>query len=377
MTANQRGPYYDVWALRHDLWSPNDCWEQNAFYNLLNKNSYENLATTVYSRMLEIPENLQPISVNSAFGGFSIYEKSIFKSCSYKGLTESGSEICEHVYFNYCIKNLGLNIYINPKLINAAYTEHTSHLKNDSPNFLTNSKFGKIIINKNDKYIGRHIIEKGYWAEDDINVIIKLLEIQLQKKDFLTFYDIGANVGTHSLAIAKTFKKNVKIRAFEAQRMIYNMLCGTVALNGNSNIYCHNFAVSDINGGSIEIKMPNYYSVNNFGGLELIPPLLSDNHDLITSELEYISTITIDSFNEHIDFLKMDIEGMEDKAIKGAVNSISKSRPICFIEVHKTDHNFIFNFFKNIEYTGYKKGMDLIAIPNEINIDINGLDKYF
>jgi hypothetical protein len=32
VTANQSGRYYDAWALRHPLWSPNDCWEQHEFF---------------------------------------------------------------------------------------------------------------------------------------------------------------------------------------------------------------------------------------------------------------------------------------------------------------------------------------------------------
>ena len=27
-SANQSGPYYDIWALRHKKWSPNDCWKE-------------------------------------------------------------------------------------------------------------------------------------------------------------------------------------------------------------------------------------------------------------------------------------------------------------------------------------------------------------
>src|ERR1035437_8914171 len=30
-TANQRGPYYDIWALRHPIWNPNDCFQQLEF----------------------------------------------------------------------------------------------------------------------------------------------------------------------------------------------------------------------------------------------------------------------------------------------------------------------------------------------------------
>jgi len=377
MTANQSGPYYDIWALRHNLWSPNDCWKQYKFLNHYNNNSQDNLIHSVYSRMIRIPENSQIIKVDSAFGGLGIYVKSIFNSCTYIGLTENGEEICEHVYFNHCINRLGGNIYINPKLINANYTEHTTHLINSSPNTLVNSKYGKIIINKNDKYIGKHIAEKGYWAEEDIKIIRKLLELQLSRKNYLVFYDVGANIGTHSLAIAKIFGSKVSIRAFEAQRMIYNMLCGSVALNGLFSINCHNNAVSNLSNQIIEMKVPDYHSENNFGGLELIEPLISDNHDLIHIGNEKITTVTIDSFNENIDFIKMNIEGMEDKAIQGAISSIEKSRPICYIEIHKTDSEFIFSFFRNLDYIGYRNGSDLITIPNEFGINISGLSKVF
>jgi FkbM family methyltransferase len=377
MTANQRAPYYDVWALRHDLWSPNDCWKQYEFFNLYNSSFQDNLHTSIYCKMLQIPEDSPIIKVNSAFGGLAIYIKSIFDTCHYNGLTENGEEICEHIFFNDLINKVNGNIFINPKLINAGYTEHTSHLANKSPNILINSKFGKIIIDQNDKYIGKHIIEKGYWAEEDIEIILNLLKIQLSRKDSLVFYDVGANIGTHSLAIAKTFGSQIKIRAFEAQRMIFNMLCGSVALGGYLNIYCHNAAVSDMNGDLIEIKIPDYYQSNNFGGHELISPLISDNQDMISNGSDFISTITLDSFNEKIDFIKMDIEGMEDKALKGAMKTIEISRPICFIEIHKTDFSFILNSLKCLNYTGYKSGMDLIAIPIEFNIEINGLDRYF
>jgi len=376
MTANQNGPYYDIWALRHNLWSPNDCWQQFDFFNHFVNNSQANLKLAVHSKMIEIPQDSEIIKVDSAFGGFGIYVKSIFDFAFYNGIAENGNEICEHVHFNSCINNLGGGVYINPKLINASYTDHTSHLISKSPNILVDSKYGKIIINKNDRYIGKNIVEIGYWAEDDIQIIIKLLEAQLLKKENLIFYDIGANIGTHTLAVANTFGNRINIRAFEAQRMIFNMLCGTVALNGHLNVNCHNMAVSDSQ-GNIEIKMPDYNHNNNFEGLELIQPMSSDNHDMVFHNTDFISTVTIDSFGEDIDFIKMDIEGMEDKAIKGAVNSIYRSRPICFIETQKTDCIYILQFFISLNYTGYKKGNDLIAIPNEIGIDINGLDKYF
>jgi len=114
-----------------------------------------------------------------------------------------------------------------------------------NPNVLINSDYGSIIININDSHIGRQVSKLGYWAGGDIELIKQLIEFLLKKKESVMFYDVGANIGTHSLAIAKTFGAKVIVRSFEAQRQVFNMLCGTIALNGLSNVYCHNLAVSD------------------------------------------------------------------------------------------------------------------------------------
>jgi FkbM family methyltransferase len=244
-----------------------------------------------------------------------------------------------------------------------------------NPNVLINSDYGSIIININDSVIGRHISQLGYWAKDDIELIKKLVDFLLTKKESVTFYDVGSNIGTHALAIGKTYGEKVKVRAFEAQRQIFNMLCGTVALNGLSNIFCHNLAVSDGSQEKINIPLPDYHAVNNFGGLELIQPLRSDNQAMVKNNFEEVATTTLDDFNEVVDFIKMDIEGMEDKAFMGAKMILEKYRPICFIEILKTDVEFLINIFKEMGYLGFQKNADLIFIPAEHLIQINGLNR--
>ena len=246
-----------------------------------------------------------------------------------------------------------------------------------NPNVLINSDYGSLIININDSVIGKHISQLGYWAKDDIELIKKLIDFLLTKKQSVTLYDVGSNIGTHALAIGKTYGEKVKIRAFEAQRQIFNMLCGTVALNGLNNIFCHNLAVSDEGDQKIKIPLPNYDEVNNFGGLELIQPLRSDNQSMVINNYEEIATITLDEFNEVVDFIKMDIEGMEDKAFAGSKLILEKYRPICFIEILKTDVEYLTNLFKGMDYLGFQKNADLIVIPIEHQIQINGLDRIF
>lgn len=126
--ANQKGPYYDIWALRHEFWSPNDCWQ--AYEYLISKgiNKEKSRYLSVYSRMLTISEKDEPIQVESAFGGLGIYKRRLFINNSYIGLDSRESEICEHVTFHKTIIDNRGNLYINPLLINCGINEHTMTL---------------------------------------------------------------------------------------------------------------------------------------------------------------------------------------------------------------------------------------------------------
>lgn len=242
-----------------------------------------------------------------------------------------------------------------------------------NPNALVSSDYGPIIINVHDIVIGRSIGTKGYWAADDIELIKKLIEAQVAKFGSVTFYDVGANIGTHTLAIAKTFGEKVTVRAFEAQRQLYYMLCGTVAINGLGNVHCHLNAVSNIHGSALEIGLFDYHASNNFGALELLPALRSDMHGVPRTGTETVQTVCLDSFEERVDFMKIDVEGMEDKVLDGALALISRSRPIVFMEVSKTDLNHVLEFFRRVGgYLAFPHGIDLVVIPVEYQLGIAG-----
>ena len=118
MAANVRNKYYDIYALRHKSWCPND-------FTLLIKRdlqlgiSYEeSYAKNVLPKMININPSSELIEVDSAFGGLAIYRKSsIPRYAKYIGLDENGDEGCEHISFHNSIKNNQGKIFINPKLI--------------------------------------------------------------------------------------------------------------------------------------------------------------------------------------------------------------------------------------------------------------------
>jgi hypothetical protein len=127
-SANQAAPYYDIWALRHPQWSPNDCWAQHRFYEQFEPNRQRSLYCCVYVRMIQLPATQAWVKVDSAFGGLAIYRRSVYERGHYSGLTEGGEEVCEHVPFHATLQQLGARLFINPALINAEWTEHSRPL---------------------------------------------------------------------------------------------------------------------------------------------------------------------------------------------------------------------------------------------------------
>ena len=128
-TANQNGPYYDIWALRHKYWNDYDCWERYEVLKEIYTNSTLALWDSVYSRMINIPKTSPWIKVDSAFGGLAIYDSTYLSGCRYIGVSTTGKQVCEHLSFNESILKNGGSIFINPSFINFKLTDHSRRKK--------------------------------------------------------------------------------------------------------------------------------------------------------------------------------------------------------------------------------------------------------
>jgi FkbM family methyltransferase len=244
-----------------------------------------------------------------------------------------------------------------------------------NPNMLISSPYGPIIVNINDM-IGQQIVTSGYWASDDIALMRRIIEFAMKKHEHVRIYDAGAHIGTHTIAFAQQDTRRVTVRSFEAQRQLYYMLCGNVAINGLRNVHCHHAAVSDSTGSVLHLHLPDYDAPGNFGGLELIPALRSDNSGMRKLERETVSTLRLEEFQEEVHFIKMDVEGMEDKALRGATKIFSLYQPACFIEIHKTDYHAVIEFLRNFGYAAFlMPSGDLIGLPREHEMNMEAMQK--
>ena len=81
-----------------------------------------------------------------------------------------------------------------------------------------------------------------------------------------------------------------------------------------------------------------------------------------------IQTITIDSLNlDRCDFMKIDVEMCEWVVLEGSEETITKYRPIIFVEIFKTPNNLLklITFTKQHNYSyASMGGADFVLLPN-------------
>jgi len=135
MAANQSARYYDILALRHPLWSPNN-WLMEAEW--LEPFLGEKAAKrhSMADRMIRIPSKLPPIQVDSAFGGLCIYKRWIFEECDYSEDTPEAADEIDHVTLHRKARKSLARIFIHPGLINSNWTAHSLN----GPQFIRISK---------------------------------------------------------------------------------------------------------------------------------------------------------------------------------------------------------------------------------------------
>jgi FkbM family methyltransferase len=226
--------------------------------------------------------------------------------------------------------------------------------------------YGQMILNRYDIDQTTALIKTGVAVDhDSIVVLVRLM--RLLGKDPV-FIDIGANVGTYSLALARRIAGGGEIHAFEPQRVIFNMLAGTMALNGLTDVHCYNLAVGDQQ-GMIEVPQFDYNRPLNFGSIEFG----ADQREKLTQQrehdpkrVEFVAQTTLDLFEfDRTQMIKIDVEGMEMAVLEGAAKTIERCRPVLFVEYIKSDKDKLKERLSSMQYDVHDVGMNFLCIPEE------------
>lgn len=89
-TANQIGPYYDIYALRHPVWSKEDYWKEVDQLESLGVHPMKARRVAVHEKQRRIPSESNWIEVDSAFGGLAIYSRDSFFAGVYLSQDKNG-----------------------------------------------------------------------------------------------------------------------------------------------------------------------------------------------------------------------------------------------------------------------------------------------
>jgi FkbM family methyltransferase len=159
--------------------------------------------------------------------------------------------------------------------------------------------------------------------------------------------DAGANAGLVAIPIAKTLaNRSGTVHAFEPQRLIYYSLCGSVALNDIENLFVYNKALGAAI-EKVEVAPLDYGKVQDFGTFSL--------SEQSAHASEQVDVVTIDSLNlPRLDFLKIDVEGMEIDVLMGGIRTIQQFVPWCWIEYWKIGIPAIKAALSGFDYAYYR-----------------------
>ena len=171
-----------------------------------------------------------------------------------------------------------------------------------------------MLFNLRDQQVGASLDRYGEFADLEAQLFSGLI------KPGMLVLEIGANIGAHTVHLAKLVGENGGVVAFEAQRVIFQMLCANLALNGIDNTDAKCLAVGATAG---EIKLPrvDYSAANNFGGIALG----GDDGDVV--EMIAIDNLILPACH----MIKIGVEDMEKQVLDGARETITRFRPYLYV----------------------------------------------
>lgn len=185
------------------------------------------------------------------------------------------------------------------------------------PNSLIRGRRGYFLYNRHDIVVGRSMACYGEYFETEVAVFAECC----RPGDIVC--DIGANIGTHTVAMAQLVGPTGRVIAMEAQQQIHHLLCANVALNGLGNVEAVHAAAGSA-AGTVRMPAVDYDAPNNFGGIGTVER--GAGYDVACRSLDDIIDVP------HLRLIKIDVEGMEAEVVRGAARIIARHRPILYVE---------------------------------------------
>jgi len=182
----------------------------------------------------------------------------------------------------------------------------------------------KIAYNPNTD-IGAALFFRGEFEKDEIQLCKRYI------KNDSVILDVGANIGLHSISFSRLAPEGLVI-SFEPSKDTFSLLLNNI--QDINNILPLNIGVSDKTQiAEFYVASDNAYSsLKNTGRKEVC----GKTRVLCMSIDDLLTKLPL----KRIDFVKIDVEGFEQKVLEGMKLIIDKYSPVIFCEIYKgTDSN--------------------------------------
>lgn len=203
---------------------------------------------------------------------------------------------------------------------------------------IVKTKIGNLVIEGFDSDYIFQTIEKtqNFYEYEILNIWNKYIS------ESKIIFDIGANLGNHSLYWAIKIKPKI-IYSFEPYLPTFERLKNNVKNNDINNVMIINKGVGENNG---------FASVKSFDETNFGSTTLQYENDPSADGIEIVD---IDNFVkenniESVDFIKVDVEGFEVSVILGMINVLNTVKPDLWIEVGVNTFQEIFDILLPLGY---------------------------
>ncbi len=208
---------------------------------------------------------------------------------------------------------------------------------------VVSTRYGRMRIIDVDNVISRSLALYGEWALEELSLLAQIIT------PGMCVLDVGAFIGTHTLAFSEFTEQRGKVYSFEPRKEIYAILLENLNINERQNVIAFNMGLAEkeqiLNLQSLDLNQ-----AINFGSLALDANGVSLGANNYQVRISTIDDLGIDK----IDVIKLDVEGMERRVLDGAVETILRDRPIIFCECSSLDAGSdVLGFCQGKQYDTY------------------------
>ena len=188
-------------------------------------------------------------------------------------------------------------------------------------NKLYSTRYGRMEVISSDSVVSSSIRCYGEWAQTELDMLGKLLN----NGDHVL--DVGAFIGTHSLAFAHFVGSDGHVTSFEPRPELLAVLEANLKRhNACDHVDVRQCAVGAERGCMIVPSLNLDESVN-FGKSSMADEIASNKAGI------EVEVIRIDDLPlSKLDLMKIDVEGMEAQVLCGAIAAIDRFHPFIFAE---------------------------------------------